>query len=178
MIEGRGSLAMTIVTFVRATPADILLLQALAREIWRAHFPGIISVEQIEYMLDRMYATEVIDKEMRAGTCWELIRDGEEAPGFLSYSYDPIAARLKLHKLYLRVDRHGQGLGRASLSHVMEIAAALGVQEVSLYVNKKNQKAIRAYERAGFTIAEAVTNDIGGGFVTDDYRMTVPCTRK
>jgi ribosomal protein S18 acetylase RimI-like enzyme len=58
----------------------------------------------------------------------------------------------------------------------MEIAAALGAREVSLCVNKKNQKAIRAYERAGFTIAEAVIGDIGGGFVTDDYRMTVPCT--
>jgi ribosomal protein S18 acetylase RimI-like enzyme len=167
---------MANVTFVRATPSDIPLLQALARTIWRAHFPGIISTAQIEYMLDRMYATETIDREMQAGTCWELICEGANTVGFLSYSYDATAARVKLHKLYLQVDRHGQGLGRASLSHVMEIAAALGAREVSLCVNKKNQKAIRAYERAGFTIAEAVIGDIGGGFVTDDYRMTVPCT--
>ena len=166
---------MSNVTFARAAPTDIPLLQALARQIWRAHFPGIISLEQIEYMLDRMYATEVIDKEMRAGTGWELIREGTDPVGFLSYSHDPAAARLKLHKLYVRIDRHGQGLGRASLGHVMGIAVALGAREVSLYVNKKNQKAIRVYERAGFTIAEAVTSDIGGGFVMDDYRMTVPC---
>jgi diamine N-acetyltransferase len=168
---------MSNVTFVRATPADIALLQTLARAIWRAHFPGIISVEQIEYMLDRMYATEVIAKEIHAGTCWELIRDGEEAVGFLSYSHDPTAARLKLHKLYLQVERHGQGLGRASLNHVMEIAAPLGAQEVSLFVNKKNQKAIRVYERAGFAIAESVINEFGGGFVMDDYRMTASCGR-
>ena len=73
---------MANVTFVRATPAEIPLLQTLARRIWRAHFPGIISPAQIEYMLDRMYATEVIDKEMRAGTCWELILQGGEAGGF------------------------------------------------------------------------------------------------
>jgi RimJ/RimL family protein N-acetyltransferase len=42
-------------------------------------------------------------------------------------------------------------------------------------VNKRNQKAIRAYERAGFTIAESMTSEIGGGFVMDDYRMTAPC---
>jgi ribosomal protein S18 acetylase RimI-like enzyme len=60
----------------------------------------------------------------------------------------------------------------------MEIAAALGAQEVSLFVNKRNQKAIRVYERAGFTIAESVINEFGGGFVMDDYRMTVPCARK
>jgi ribosomal protein S18 acetylase RimI-like enzyme len=169
---------MSNVTFVRATPTDIPLLQTLAREIWRAHFPGIISVEQIEYMLDRMYATEAIHREMRAGTCWELIREGAEAVGFLSYTHDPAAARLKLHKLYVQVDRHGRGLGRASLGHVMEIAAVLCAHEVSLYVNKSNHKAIRAYERAGFAIVESVVNEFGGGFVMDDYRMTAPCVRK
>ena len=169
---------MANVTFVRATPSDIPLLQALARTIWRAHFPGIISTAQIEYMLDRMYATETIENEMRAGTCWELIRQGTEAVGFLSYSYDGIAARLKLHKLYLQVERHGQGLGRASLGHVMGVAQNLGAGEVSLYVNKKNQKAIRAYERAGFAVAESVINEFGDGFVMDDYRMTVSCARK
>ena len=168
---------MSSITFVCATLADIPLLQTLARAIWRAHFPGIISVEQIEYMLDRMYATEVITKEIHAGICWELIRDGEEAVGFLSYSHDPTAARLRLHKLYIQVERHGQGLGRASLNHVMEIAAALGAQEVSLFVNKKNQKAIRVYERAGFAIAESVINEFGGGFVMDDYRMAASCGR-
>ena len=166
------------VTFARATPSDIPLLQSLAGQIWRAHYPGIISVEQIEYMLDRMYGADVIDKEMRAGTCWELIRDGKEAVGFLSYSYDQTAARLKLHKLYVLVERHGQGLGRAGLARVAEVAAALGAREVSLYVNKRNQKAIRAYERAGFAVAESVINEFGDGFVMDDYRMTVPCARK
>jgi diamine N-acetyltransferase len=169
---------MSNLIFVGAAPTDIPLLQTLARKIWRAHFPGIISVAQIEYMLDRMYATEVIDKEMRAGTYWELIREGGEEVGFLSYSHLPAVALVKLHKLYVQVERHGQGLGRASLSHLMEVAAASGAREVSLYVNKNNRKAIRVYERAGFTIAEAVTSDIGGGFVMDDYRMTVSCTQK
>ena len=169
---------MSNVTFTRTTSADIPLVQTMARAIWRAHYPGIISAEQVEYMLDRMYAAAVIDREMKAGTCWELIRDGEEAVGFLSYSYDQSAARLKLHKLYVLVERHGQGLGRAGLTRVMEVAAALGADEVSLYVNKENQKAIRAYERAGFTVAESVTSEIGGGFVMDDYRMTAPCARK
>jgi ribosomal protein S18 acetylase RimI-like enzyme len=161
------------VTFARATPGEIPLLQRLAGQIWRAHYPGIISAAQIEYMLDRMYGAEVIATEMRSGTCWELIREGAEAVGFLSYSYGKRAAQLKLHKLYVQVERHGQGLGRAGLARVMQAAAALGAREVSLFVNKNNQKAIRAYERAGFVIAESVINEFGAGFVMDDYRMTV-----
>jgi oxygen-independent coproporphyrinogen III oxidase len=164
---------MSNVSFVPATPADIPLLQRLAGEIWRAHYPTIISVEQIDYMLARMYAAEVIEKELRAGTSWELIRRNGEAVGFLSYSHEPAAAALNLHKLYLGVAHHGQGLGQAGLRRVMEVAAARGAREVSLYVNKKNGKAIRAYQRAGFVIAEPVVTDFGGGFVMDDYRMTV-----
>jgi diamine N-acetyltransferase len=40
-----------------------------------------------------------------------------------------------------------------------------------LNVNKRNAKAIRAYQLAGFRIAESVVNEFGDGFVTDDYRM-------
>jgi len=169
---------MSNVTFVSATRTDITLLQALAGQIWRAHYPGIISLAQIEYMLDRMYGAEVIDREMRAGIYWELMRNGAETVGFLSYSYDKAAAQLKLHKLYVLVERHGQGLGRAALGRVMEVAAAAGAREVSLFVNKNNPKAIRAYQRAGFAIAESVITEFGGGFVMDDYRMTVSCPQK
>jgi ribosomal protein S18 acetylase RimI-like enzyme len=166
---------MANITFTRAIPTDIPLLQTLARQIWLAHYPGIISVAQIEYMLDRMYASDVIDREMQTGVCWELIRHDGETVGFLSYWYEEAVARLKLHKLYVLPERHGQGLGRAGLGEVREIAVALGAREISLYVNKNNPKAIRAYERAGFTVAESVTTEIGGDFVMDDYRMTVPC---
>ena len=169
---------MSNVTFALATCSDIALLQRLAGQIWRAHYPGIISRAQIEYMLDRMYGAEPIAGEMESGTCWELIRESADAVGFLSYSYDESVAQLNLHKLYVLANRHGQGLGRAGLARVMQVAAALGAREVSLFVNKNNQKAIRAYERAGFAIAESVVTECGAGFIMDDYRMTAPCAPK
>ena len=43
-----------------------------------------------------------------------------------------------------------------------------------LNVNKNNVQAIRAYEKNGFAIREAVVVDIGGGFVMDDYVMAKP----
>jgi hypothetical protein len=33
---------------------------------------------------------------------------------------------------------------------------------------------VQEYERMGFSIAEAIVMDIGGGFVMDDYRMEKP----
>ena len=35
-------------------------LAELAGVIWRQHYPGIISHEQIEYMLGKMYALDVL----------------------------------------------------------------------------------------------------------------------
>ena len=40
--------------------ADIGPVCALAREIWVQHYPGIITVRQIEYMLEQRYSPDVI----------------------------------------------------------------------------------------------------------------------
>jgi ribosomal protein S18 acetylase RimI-like enzyme len=165
---------MDRITFVACTIVDIPLVQELAREIWHEHYPGIISVEQIDYMLDLMCATEVIERELALGTCWMLIRLDGEPVGFVSYSNNEVTGVCKLHKLYVQVKHHGQGLGQAGLAHVMQAAAAAGAREISLLVNKHNSKAVRAYQRAGFAVAESVVTQLGQGYVMNDFRMTIP----
>src|SRR6266498_5411431 len=47
------------------TPArrdDLPEIQRLAHDIWHAHYPGIITREQIGYMLERGYATGVLEE--------------------------------------------------------------------------------------------------------------------
>jgi ribosomal protein S18 acetylase RimI-like enzyme len=55
------------------------------------------------------------------------------------------------------------------LEEVGRIAAAAGLAQVELRVNRSNHRALRAYRRAGFEVREAVVADIGGGFVMDDF---------
>ena len=43
---------------------DLPAIRELAAIIWHAHYPGIISREQIDYMLARMYALETLRDEM------------------------------------------------------------------------------------------------------------------
>jgi RimJ/RimL family protein N-acetyltransferase len=57
------------------------------------------------------------------------------------------------------------------LQHCGREVRAAGAHRLILYVNKRNAKAIAAYQRNGFVIAESVVTDIGGGFVMDDYVM-------
>jgi GNAT superfamily N-acetyltransferase len=78
---------------------------------------------------------------------------------------------MKLHKLYLLPELHGGGLGSRMLKHCADEARRLGAHRLMLAVNKRNHRAIAAYRRNGFAVAEAVVTDIGGGFVMDDYLM-------
>ncbi len=154
-----------------ATGADIPLLQHLAHTIWYAHYPGIITVEQIEYMLADGYSTEKIRHEMETeGISWLLVQLDGEAVGFAAFG-DYVDGCAKLHKLYLAPDQHGRGWGSRVLEEVERLATESGYRQIVLNVNKHNTKAIHCYQRCGYQVLESVVNDIGGGFVMDDYIM-------
>ena len=147
-------------------------LVELASVIWRAHYPGIISREQIEFMLGRMYSLETLRAEIVSlDIHFHQLRADGRMVGFASIGPTEEAGVMKLHKLYLLPELHGRGLGRRLLVHCEAEARRLGARRLILAVNKRNAKAIAAYQRNGFAIAESVTVDIGIGFVMDDYIM-------
>ncbi|SFE25669.1 hypothetical protein [Nitrosomonas sp. Nm166] len=47
------------------------------------------------------------------------------------------------------------------------------LQSLILTVNKRNQTAISAYQHYGFEITGDNIVDIGGGFIMNDYLMTL-----
>ncbi len=155
-------------TFRSATTADIPLLRDLASRIWHACYLGMITVEQIDYMLAWMYSAQQIATELTGGVLWEIALLDDTPVGYLALTF-PHAAPAELHKLYLLPELHGQGLGQAMLARALAHAAARGANELRLRVNKHNTRALRSYDHAGFQIVESLTADIGGGFVMDDY---------
>jgi ribosomal protein S18 acetylase RimI-like enzyme len=154
-----------------ATEADIPLLRDLAQRIWRECYPGIITPEQIEFMLGWMYSGEKIREELHTGFTWEIAEEDGAAIGFLSFSHED-DGRVKLHKMYVLPERQRRGIGRQLLAHVCESARALGARDVWMQVNKHNERAIAAYLKAGFRIEKEAVFNIGGGFVMDDYLMS------
>ena len=157
---------------IPATEADLPVISELAGVIWRACYPGIISNAQIDYMLTRMYSLDVLRDEIRSqGIHYKcLLMDGKLV-GFASYGPTSEPGVIKLHKLYVLPELHGRGLGSRLLQHVeREVRAGKG-RRLILSVNKRNAKAIAAYQRNSFVIADSVVTDIGDGFVMDDYIM-------
>lgn len=160
-------------TLAAATPDDIPTLCSLAHRIWHAHYPGIITTEQIDYMLGRFFRPEQLREELARGAIWELASLGGTPVGFIACLLETSPSlRLKLSKLYLISELHGRGLGQQLLARVSTLAAAHGAHEIHLTVNKRNTKALRAYERAGFKRTAEVVTDIGQGYVMDDYILT------
>ena len=123
-------------------------------------------------MLARMYALDVLRDEIHSqGIRYDrLLMDGKLV-GFASYGPTAEPGVMKLHKLYLLPELHGRGLGSRLLQHVEHEVRAEGGRRLILSVNKRNAKAIAAYQRNGFVIADSVVTDIGDGFVMDDYIM-------
>ena len=166
------SMNETDVRIVRATEADLPALAELAGVIWRAHYPGIIPLAQIEYMLAWMYSLATLSDEFRTQhICFEQLFTDERFVGFAAYGPTADPGVMKLHKLYLLPQYHGKGVGASALKEVEGIARGAGAARLVLNVNKHNAKAIRSYQRSGWSVAEAVCVDIGAGFVMDDYVM-------
>ncbi len=149
---------------------DIAAVIELAGIIWRHHYPGIIGMAQIDYMLAERYTPAIIRAQMQSGNAWwDKAALGGRIVGFAQYELYQHA--MKLDKLYLHQDCQRQGYGGRILAQVEEQARLRGCSAVRLNVNKHNVKSIAAYRKYGYATVETVVADIGGGFVMDDYVM-------
>jgi len=163
---------LPVVTFRTAAERDIPVIQILSSRIWREHYPGIITHEQIDYMLEKMYGAGIIrDEVMNKGYRYVVVMKGKEAVGYIAYRFEEPDRAVMISKLYLLPSLHKKGIGRHMLQYVKDDAVRRGAKRIYLFVNKSNRKAIAAYDRFGFKKAEAVVTQIGNGFVMDDYRM-------
>ncbi|MCP9749363.1 GNAT family N-acetyltransferase [Ferruginibacter sp. HRS2-29] len=161
--------------FRNAGIPDIDIIRNLAHTIWPVSYKGIITDEQIGYMLELIYSKAALIKQMdELKHQFVLVyNDDENATGFASYSpkVNDDTGTFRLNKLYLLPDQQGKGTGKALLQHVKDAVKKLGGKSLELNVNKENP-AIQFYKRNDFTITKTEVLDIGHGFVMDDYIMS------
>ena len=159
------------ITVVKAGQGDIPLVRAIADSVWPRVYRGLLSPEQISYMMDMMYSSEVISKELSCGVEWYLLNCGNETAGYLSiYFFDDVC---KLDKIYIKEEFRRSGIGRTGIEFVKDAARKRGVKQLILNVNKYNKSAHAAYFRYGFTHLRDEVNDIGNGFVMDDFVLAL-----
>lgn len=152
-----------------ATPDDIPVIRDLAHTIWWAHYPDIISPEQITYMLDLMYSTETLRRQMtEEGVQFWLVEPAAAPLGFIAVGKkDP--GSYFIHKFYLLQAEQGRGLGSAAFHALQGLYPDL--RELRLTVNRRNFKSINFYFKAGFRIEACLDLPIGNGFTMNDFVM-------
>ena len=156
----------------KATEQDLPLIHKIAEKSWRANYPGIISAEQIEYMLDLMYSEEALAKDFHnINFNYYLIQDDEcNNVGILGYERSYQHNITKLHRIYLLKEAKGKGFGKFAIEFLKKEVGESLDGSIILNVNKDNP-AFEFYKSQGFTVFKEIVNEIGSGFVMDDYLM-------
>lgn len=143
---------------------------ALARAVWNAHYPDIIGQAQIDYMLAQRYKPGLIRQLLARGDLWLAARADGELVGF-AHGHPLQEGDYKLDKLYVATGWQRHGIGGELIREIGERARRHGHARLLLRVNRQNKPAIEAYLKHGFKVATIVVEDIGEGFVMDDYVM-------
>ena len=152
---------------------DLEPIAQLAREIWYLHYPGIITVSQIDYMLAQRYSPDVIASQLASQEAWwDKIEAGSFLAGFACCEPGSDPASIKLDKLYVHPRVQRCGFGHALVQHVESRSRDQGCSVLYLQVNKGNTASVAFYRRAGFEVTDSVKVDIGHGYVMDDFVMS------
>lgn len=108
---------------------------------------------------------------MSAGEKIFWVTMGGKRAGFVAYRLNGVNRLMRLSKLYLHPDYWGRGLGGWVLRSVSAAAIGAGAEGMDLFVFRQNLRAIKAYQRAGFSVAREELTDLGGGVIYDDLVM-------
>jgi GNAT superfamily N-acetyltransferase len=154
---------------VQAFEKDIPLIQQLTYAVWPQTYKHILTQEQIHYMLDMMYSTEALSKQMKEGHQFILVQEENKYIAFASYAYYKPQV-YKLHKIYALPDQQGKGIGKFIINHITAQIKPLGATVLQLNVNRYN-KAKGFYEKLGFKIISEEDIDIGNNYLMNDYVM-------
>ena len=143
----------------------------LAEEIWREHYTPIIGQDQVDYMLEKFQSKQAIADQIADAYEYFMVVNNKAPVGYLAIVHDLNNGELQLSKIYVKKSLRGDGLGRKMLEFTEDLCRKRRIREIWLTVNKNNTDSIAWYSRMGFTNAGPTVQDIGGGFVMDDFRM-------
>lgn len=155
------------ITFKPATEKDIPVIAQLAHKIWHKHYPDIITIEQIDYMLSNRYSAGAIGQQMRGGEKFFLAYAEDEPIAYASVELQDHF--YYLHKFYVDVSKHRGGIGHHFFAYLLKQMDAS--KPIKLQVNRMNYKAINFYFKMGFVIEHAEDFEIGGGYYMNDFVM-------
>lgn len=149
--------------------ADVRRLVKVAREVWREANVSFCTAEQVEYMIERFQSFEAVSGQMMQGYRYFVVEEDGEILGY--FGVQPQGERLFLSKFYIRKENRGRGIFSLGIGYMKALCRESGLTAIYLTVNRHNTHAYEVYLHSGFNVIAEEVNDIGCGFVMDDYIM-------
>ncbi len=155
---------------IKAGIDDVEELAALADIIWHQHFRGIISDEQIEYMIENFQSQKAMTNQLlNMGYEYYFFNVDGENQGYFAIQEQREENLMFISKVYLKKEFRGRGYARKAFEFIENEAKNRGLKKTRLTVNRHNDDTIAIYKKLGMYIADEKAADIGNGFVMDDY---------
>lgn len=148
---------------------DIPYVQMIAEKTWPLAYEALLGKDQVRYMLNRLYSTEVIEEQMKKQHYFFMALKEYNAVGFASLSQMEKDI-YKLQKLYVLPSAQKTGTGITLLKTVEIAAKNMGAAKLQLNVNRKNI-AKSFYEKNGFVVIREEDIDIENGYFMNDFIM-------
>lgn len=143
---------------------------SLADEVYHEHYTGIISEEQIDYMVKNLQSVDAVSEQIhKAGIDYFILNNEETDVGYFAIKIE--ADSLFISKLYVLKQYRKLGYAKQAYQFLKGLGEAMDLRHIYLYTNKKNMESIKAYEKLGFQKVESLVTELGNGFVMDDYKM-------
>jgi N-acetylglutamate synthase-like GNAT family acetyltransferase len=159
-----------MLSITKATTTDIPLIRQLTFAIWPQTYSSIVSKEQIDFMLEKMYNPTTLQKQIEEEGCtFIIVYDDKEPVAFASFN-ETEPKLWKLNKIYILPSQQGKGTGKFIVNYIVTEIKAKHAKSLQLQVNRQN-KAKEFYEKLGFKIIQTADFAIGNGYFMNDYVM-------
>lgn len=154
------------------TDEQITSLAFIADTVWHEWFQSILSLEQIDYMVDKFQSFKAIKEQTdKDGYEYYLLNVNGTNVGYIGIHVEPDTKKLFLSKIYILKSFRGKHYASEAFEFLEGMCQGLNLNTIYLTVNKYNENSINVYNKRGFKNVKSQVTDIGNGFVMDDYVM-------
>ena len=159
-------------TIRKATVADCELIHKMAKEVFPATYKEILSPEQLDYMMDWMYAPSNVRKQMEEeGHVYSIAYKENEPCGYVSIQQQEKDV-FHLQKIYVLPRFQGTHCGSFLFKEAIKCIKEIHPEPCLMELNvNRNNKALQFYEHMGMRKLREGDFPIGNGYYMNDYIM-------
>ena len=140
------------------TQQDFDGLYNFMHPIWHETYGDILPSAQIDFLLDKYFSAKGLNAYRMQG--YEYFRI--DNAGVLVIQER--GREIYLDKLYLLPAARGKGYPQKVFAELLKRG-----KDILLNVNQGNQRAVKCYQKNGFTVEKTVDIELGNGMVNQDY---------